>query len=159
LGSRDHGERASLLIMLGLLFGVSGLTAAIGLLWPGSGLDGMRAGRIGLAAVFLFTGIGHFVKAREMSEMLPASVPARVPIIYASGLLEVAFAAGLIVAGGARAAGLAIIAFLILVFPANVSSAVRRVDFGGHGRGLAYLWARAPLQLLLIGWAYWFAVR
>ena len=62
-------------------------------------------------------------------------------------------------ADNARTAGLAVMAFLVLVFPANVSAAARHVDFGGHGRGLPYLWIRAPLQLLLIAWASWFAVR
>ncbi len=91
--------------------------------------------------------------------MLPRWVPARLPLIWATGLLELAFAVGLALPAHARTAGLAVMAFLVLVFPANVSAAARHVDFGGHGRGLSYLWIRAPLQLLLIAWAWWFAVR
>jgi len=30
---------------------------------------------------------------------------------------------------------------------------------GGHNLGPMYLLVRVPLQLILIGWAYWFAVR
>lgn len=56
-------------------------------------------------------------------------------------------------------AHLFLIAFLILVFPASIYAALNRVDMGGHEMGPMYLLARAPLQLLLIGWAYWFAVR
>jgi len=52
-----------------------------------------------------------------------------------------------------------LIAFLILVFSANIYAALNRVDMGGHEMGPMYLLARPPLQLLLIGWAYWFAVR
>lgn len=52
-----------------------------------------------------------------------------------------------------------LIAFLILVFPANIYAALNRVDMGGHEWGPMYLFARVPPQLLLIGWAYWFAVR
>jgi len=33
------------------------------------------------------------------------------------------------------------------------------VEMGGHGAGPAYLLLRVPFQFLLIGWAYWFAVR
>jgi uncharacterized membrane protein len=42
---------------------------------------------------------------------------------------------------------------------ANVYAAINRVDMGGHGAGPMYLLVRAPFQLLLIGWAYGFAVR
>ncbi|MGH9366455.1 MAG: DoxX family protein [Thermoanaerobaculia bacterium] len=157
--SRTLVPTASLLIILGLLLGVSGLLALAGVLWPALEIGGTRAARFGLAAVFVFTGIGHFVKAREMAEMLPPWVPARLAIIWATGVLELAFAAGLVLPGASRATGIAVIAFLLAVFPANVSAARRRVDFGGHGRGPAYLLVRAPLQLLLIAWAYGFAVR
>jgi uncharacterized membrane protein len=152
-------ERRSILVILGLLLGVSALVAAAGLLWPGLGIDVRKAGRVGLAAVFVFTGIGHFARARGMAEMLPPWVPARVAIIWASGLLELTLAIGLLLPARTRTAGIAVIVFLILVFPANVSAAARRVDFGGHGAGPSYLFVRAPLQLLLIAWAWWFAVR
>ena len=154
-----RAEKASMLIMLGLLFGVSALLALAGRLWPSSGIDGARAARLGLAAMFLFTAVGHFAKAREMAEMLPAWIPARLAIIWATGIFELALAAGLALPGQARTAGLAAMAFLVLVFPANVSAAMRRVDFGGHGRGPAYLLPRGLLQILLIVWAYWFAVH
>jgi uncharacterized membrane protein len=157
--SGKASEKASLLIIVGILVGVSALLALVGLLWPGSGLGGARAGCFGLAAVFLFTGMGHFARARGMAEMLPRWVPGRLPIVWATGVMELAFAVGLALPAWARTTGLAVIAFLVLVFPANVSAAARGVDFGGHGRGFSYLWIRAPLQLLLIAWAWWFAVR
>lgn len=56
-------------------------------------------------------------------------------------------------------AHLFLIAFLILVFPASIYAALNRVDMGGHEMGPMCLLARTPLQLLLIGRAYWFAVR
>jgi uncharacterized membrane protein len=33
------------------------------------------------------------------------------------------------------------------------------MDFGGHGAGPIYLAVRLPLQLVLIGWTWWHAVR
>ncbi len=151
-------EEAALLVLPAILFAVWGLAAIAGLVFPASGLGGARAGCLGLAAVFLFTGIGHFAKAREMSHMLPPWIPARLPIIWATGLLEFTLAAGLARPATARTAGFATIVFLVLVFPANVSAAMRRVHFGGHGRGAEYLVPRSLLQLFLIGWAYFFAV-
>ncbi len=152
-------ERASLFLLPAILVGVSALALGAGALFPDLGIGAGRAGRIGLAAVFVFTALGHFARARAMAEMLPPWVPARLPIIWATGLVEAGFAAALVRAGDTRVAGLAVIAFLLLVFPANVSAATRRVNFGGHGRGPAYILPRAALQLFLIAWAYWFAVR
>jgi uncharacterized membrane protein len=86
-------------------------------------------------------------------------VPARVGIIYVTGALELAGAVGLLVPRVSRLAGLSLIAFLVLVLPANVYAAFNRVEMGGHGAGPAYLLLRVPFQFLLIGWAYWFAVR
>ena len=40
-----------------------------------------------------------------------------------------------------------------------LAGAIRRVDMGGHNLGPMYLLVRVPLQLILIGWVYWFAVR
>lgn len=149
-------EEAALLVLPAILFAVSGLAAIAALVFPASGLGGARAGSLGLAAVFLFTGIGHFAKAQEMSHMLPPWVPARLPIIWATGIVELLLAVGLARPATERTAGIATIAFLVLVFPVNVSAAMRRVHFGGHGRGPEYLVPRALLQLFLIGWAYFF---
>jgi uncharacterized membrane protein len=55
--------------------------------------------------------------------------------------------------------GICVIAFLIVVLPANIYAAIHRVDVGGHSLGPMYLLVRVPLQLILIGWTYWFAVR
>ena len=45
-------------------------------------------GRIGIACVFLFTGMGHFLQAKPMSAMIPAGIPEqwRLPIIYVTAL-------------------------------------------------------------------------
>lgn len=116
-------------------------------------------GRISLALVFLFTGVGHFLKTAEMMEMLPSWVPNRTLIIQLTGLMELLAAVALVPRKTSRWAGVFIIAFLIAAFPANVFAAFQRVEFGGHSIGPLYLLMRAPLQLLLIGWAWWFAVR
>jgi uncharacterized membrane protein len=122
-------------------------------------IDAKRRGRISLALLFLFTGLGHFVNPEPMAAMLPAWVPARVPLIYVTGLLEWAGAAGLLVPRYSRVAGICLLLFLVAVFPANVFAAVNRVAMGGHEAGPMYLFARAPFQLLLIWWTYYFAVR
>lgn len=118
-----------------------------------------RAGQIGLAAVFAFTGVGHFYRRDAMVSMIPPALPARRAMIVLSGVFEISLAVGVLLPAFTRFAGLCICAFLVLVAPINVYSAVERVDFGGHATGPRYLWMRLPLQALLLAWAYWFAVH
>ena len=94
-----------------------------------------------------------------MAEMLPSSFPGRRALILASGIFELLLAMLLLAWPKSRSLGMTIIAFLIAVFPANVYAAARRIPFGGHSAGPLYLLVRAPVQLLLILWTYWFVVR
>ncbi|MFQ3670550.1 MAG: hypothetical protein SNJ84_03740 [Verrucomicrobiia bacterium] len=91
--------------------------------------------------------------------MLPEWVPWRTGIILATGAIELALAIALMFSRTARSAGMVACLFLIAVFPANIYAAWTAVDFGGHAMGPVYLLIRFPLQMLLIGWAWWFAVR
>jgi uncharacterized membrane protein len=116
-------------------------------------------GRIGVALVFAFTAIGHFVKTAEMKQMLPPWVPMRVPAIYLSGIFELLAAIAILIPSLSRYVGLALCIFLLLILPSNIYAAIQRLDFGGHGAGPIYLLVRVPLQLFLIGWIYWFAIR
>ena len=91
--------------------------------------------------------------------MLPSGVPMRVPLIYLTGIFELLAALAILIPPLSRYVGLVLGVFLLLILPSNVYATFQRVDFGGHGAGPVYLLVRVPLQLLLIGWVYWFAVR
>lgn len=116
-------------------------------------------GRLGVLLVFAFTGVGHFIKAEAMTQMLPPWTPIRVPLIYLTGFFELIAGLAVLFPPISRHAGIVLCAFLILILPCNIYAAWNRVDFGGHGIGPAYLLVRVPLQLFLIGWVYWFVVR
>lgn len=124
---------------------------------PGS--DPRAAAAWGVGLLFLFTASGHFVQTDAMAQMLPPWVPARVPLVYATGVLEIAIGAALFTRRwrrlGAWAAALALVAF----FPANVYAALNQVPMGGHSWGPVYLLVRAPLQLLILGWIWAFVLR
>jgi len=128
-----------------------------GLAW--TALSEALRGRIGVALVFSFTGIGHFIKTAEMAQMLPAWVPGRIPLIYGTGILELIAAVTILLPQTYRPTGLALCLFLLLILPSNIYAAYQRIDFGGHAEGPVYLLLRLPLQLFLIGWIWWFAVR
>jgi uncharacterized membrane protein len=80
----------------------------------------LRAARLGLALVFGFTALGHFVKTQAMADMIPPSIPKRRALIWISGVLETAIAASLLACSKCFWTGLSAVAFLIAVFPLNV---------------------------------------
>ncbi|AOS78559.1 MULTISPECIES: DoxX family protein [Hydrogenophaga] len=124
-----------------------------------SGPDPNAAAAVGLGLVFLFTASGHFVQTEPMVQMLPAWVPGRVPLVYLTGVLEIAIAIGFFIPRLRRLAGLSAVAVLILFFPANIHAALNQVPMGGHAWGPVYLLVRAPVQLILVAWAWWFTQR
>jgi uncharacterized membrane protein len=125
----------------------------------GRDYDPRSAATIGLAILFTFTGIGHFTQTEGMAQMLPPWVPARVLLIYATGILEFAIAAGFILRKCRRLTGWIAVAFLMAVFPSNIHAAMNHVPMGGHVWGLVYLLVRAPLQLTILLWIYWFTLK
>ena len=117
------------------------------------------AAAIGVSLLFVFTGIGHFIQTEAMSEMLPPWVPARELIIYATGMLEFAIAAGFLFTSTRRITGWIAIVVLVLFFPANIYAAMNHVAMGGHAWGPVYLLIRAPVQIIIALWCYWFVIR
>ncbi|WP_182865175.1 DoxX family protein [Rhodopirellula sp. JC639] len=114
---------------------------------------------LGIALVFAFTGIGHFVKTQPMSEMLPSAVPLKIPLIYLTGVLELTAAAAVLVPRLRRHVGWCLILMLLSFLPVNIYAAINRMGMGGHQWGPSYLLIRVPLQMVLISWVWYFAVR
>lgn len=117
------------------------------------------AGAIGLTLLFILTGIGHFTDADSMAQMLPPWVPARFAIIYLTGVLEFVIAIGFLFSRFRRLTGWITATMLVLFFPANIYAAIYHVPQGGHAWGPVYLLIRAPLQLIIFFWVYWFTIR
>ena len=114
---------------------------------------------IGLGITFVFFAIGHIVKTHGMVEMLPPWVPLRLQLVYATGLLEFAVGIALFTTKYRElAAKLAIVIFIVF-FPANIYAAFNSIGLGGHQWGPIYLLIRAPLQIILIAWAYFLCVK
>lgn len=109
-----------------------------------------------LSAVFITAGILHFLRPAYFEEIVPDYLPAQREIVLVSGAAELAGGVGVAFARTRPAAGMWLVALLVLVFPANVSMAVNSERFSSIAPSL--LWARLPLQGLLIWWA-WRATR
>lgn len=126
-------------------------------------ISGEEAGKtgavIGLSIAFMFFATGHFIKTTEMVQMLPPFVPFRTALVYLTGVIELALAVLLLVPQTRRFAGVLCIITFVIFFPANIYGAINHVGTGGHSWGPVYLLIRVPLQIILIGWTYWFVVR
>lgn len=110
--------------------------------------------RVSLTLFFLVTSLGHFLRTEEMSAMAPAPMPYRGGLIYLTGVLELLGGLAVWIPRLRRLTGLCLILMLIGLLPANIYSAIHRVDFGGHAAGPAYLLLRVPFQLFVIWWTY-----
>ena len=121
--------------------------------------DARSSAAVGLGLLFLFTASGHFVQTEAMASMLPPWVPARIELVYLTGFLEIAIALGFMLPAHRSHAGWLAAAVLVAFFPANVYAAFEHVPMGGHAWGPVYLWIRAPLQLAILAWVYWFTIR
>jgi uncharacterized membrane protein len=125
----------------------------------GHDFDARGAAAIGLGILFIFTGLGHFVQTEAMAQMLPPWIPGRKLLVYLTGGLEFAIAVGFLVPKWRRFTGWVGAAILVLFFPANIYAAINHVPMGGHAWGPVYLLVRAPLQLVILWWVYWFTIR
>ncbi|MEU4679512.1 DoxX family membrane protein [Micromonospora sp. NPDC023737] len=117
-------------------------------------LDGTAdALRVGLAAMFVLTGLAHFTEPRRSG--LVAMVPPRLPrpalLVTVTGVLELAGAAALLIPATDRwaAAGLGLL--MLAMFPANVSAARRRLNLAG--RPVTPLGPRTALQIAFVATA------
>ena len=110
-----------------------------------------------VGAVFLAAGLLHFLRPEAYEAIMPAYLPAPRALVYASGAAEMAGGAGVLHPATARRAGWWLIATLVAVFPANVEMALHAERFRAIPEPL--LWARLPLQALLVAWVWRAAVR
>jgi uncharacterized membrane protein len=120
------------------------------------------SGRIAMSVMLLFTAIGHFKFTKGMAMMLPAFIPAKKQMVLLTGFIETAAAIGLLIPSTIKITGILLIVFFVLILPANIYAAVKKIDLekaNYNGSGLNYLWFRIPLQMLFIGWVYWFALK
>jgi uncharacterized membrane protein len=119
--------------------------------------DFALSGRIAMSVMLMFTAVAHFAFTKGMSIMIPEFIPARVGIVYATGVIEIAAAIALLVPGWKVPAAWFLILFFVLLLPANIYAAIKHVDYEKAtftGNGPAYLWFRVPLQILFIVWTY-----
>ncbi|MEO7521923.1 MAG: hypothetical protein ABIW79_08920 [Gemmatimonas sp.] len=107
-----------------------------------------------LATMFAIAGVLHFVTPAFFIRIVPAWVPNAALAVSLSGIAEIAGAIGLLVPATRRVAAWALIVLLVAVFPANVNMLRMAMSNGESTLTQAVLWARLPLQPLLMWWLW-----
>jgi uncharacterized membrane protein len=110
-----------------------------------------------LAALFIGSGVNHFVMPRAYRAIVPPRLQrSSKQIVEWSGAAEIVGGAAVLIEPTRSAAGLGLVALLMAVFPANLYMARAPEQFPRIPRWALY--ARLPLQPLMMWWA-WRATR
>ena len=144
----------TLLFLLLLLLGPYLLLTLLGRWIVRFRIASSKRARVGLSLFFVITASQHFINTQPMAAMIPPAIPYRTEIVYLTGVLELLGAIGVWIPRLVRLTGLLLILMLIAILPANLYSAINRIEFGGHGAGVAYLLVRIPFQLFVMWWTY-----
>lgn len=116
----------------------------------------MTKARLRVAAFFAFAGISHLTFAKRMYErIVPPWLPASPKTINElAGAAELTGSALALVPGAQKLARKYLTALLLAVFPANIHMAIKPEDSGSEKIPSVLLWARLPLQFVMIAWVH-----
>jgi uncharacterized membrane protein len=125
----------------------------------GVGIGFERPLCIVMGFVYVVAGVLHFLVPKAFARIVPPQLPRPVALVYLSGLAEVVFGVGVTIRRTRSLSAWGIVALLVAVFPANVHMATSGMvpeSIPDRARGLAEagLWARLPLQGVLVLWAW-----
>lgn len=105
-------------------------------------------------AFYGFAGMAHLVFTDAMVRIVPVWVPAPRSVVVLTGVCELAGSLALALPRWRRAAGWALAAYAVCVFPANIVHAMHDLN-GGTGLPLWYHGPRLLLQPAIVWWAIW----
>ena len=107
-----------------------------------------------LGLTFVVAGALHFVSPETYERIMPPYLPLHRELVYLSGAAEIAGGLGLFHERTRPAAGIGLILLLLAVWPANLQMLLDAQAAGKSGSYVALLWARMPLQVLLVYWVW-----
>ncbi len=120
------------------------------------------SGNLAMFFMLCFTALGHFKFTEGMVLMMPGIIPFKKEIVYLSGLAEIVLGIALLFPAARPTAGYLLVVFFVLLLPANIHAAIKHISFekaNYEGAGVHYLWFRIPMQVFLIAWVWFFAIR
>jgi uncharacterized membrane protein len=124
---------------------------------PASDAIARAAMRWVLAVFYAAAGIAHLYAPDQLLAITPSWVPFAPEIVFITGLCELAGAAALVTRPLRRAAGFALAAYAICVWPANFKHAIDGIDLPYISSSWLYHAPRLLLQPVLVWWALYSA--
>ena len=119
-----------------------------------SNCSGRDWSRNALIAAYLGAGIIHLAYPAPFLRITPGWVPFAPQVIFVTGLCEIAGALALIPTRTRKLAGLALAAYAVCVYPANIKHAVDGLTAADASwMRLSYHVPRLMLQPVLVWWA------
>jgi uncharacterized membrane protein len=110
--------------------------------------------RLVLAAFFIFAGVNHFRVPEAYKAIMPPALPHPDALSLLSGVAEIVGGLGVLPPRTRKLAGYGLILLLLAVFPANIYATQAGMKVGDWTVPQWLLWARLPLQLVLIAWVW-----
>lgn len=110
---------------------------------------------IAQALFYVGAGLNHFRVPDFYARLMPPYLPAHHTLVLLSGAVEIGLGVGLLPLRTRRAAAWAIVAMLVVFLTVHVHMLRHPAEYPDVP--VALLWARLPLQALLIRWAYIYA--
>ena len=114
-----------------------------------------RIARWLLALAYLVAGIAHLRSPGGFVAITPHWVPFPAQVVMATGIAELAGAAGLMIPRLRKAAAIGLALYALCVWPANFNHAFNDIAIGGAHLGWWYHGPRLLLQPAIIWWALW----
>lgn len=108
-----------------------------------------------LALAYGYAGYRHLATPGPFLAITPPWVPMPGAVVMATGMAEIAGAAGLIIPATRKAAGWGLALYALCVWPANFHHAFAGIAIGGETLGWWYHAPRLAAQPLIIWWALW----
>lgn len=108
-----------------------------------------------LGSFFVLSGAYHFLRLGFDPELNLSELSWPLALIYLSGAFEMMLGIMLLSRTLQIIAAWSIIALLIVVSPAHIYIAINSA-WDPDDVGSMQLWARLPLQLVLIAWTFWY---
>ena len=108
-----------------------------------------------LGALFIVAGVMHFVATPVYMRIVPPPFGDARLLVLVSGAFEILGGIGVLVPMTQRFSAWGLIALLVAVLPANVYMAMHQEQWPAIP--VWALWARVPLQLPMVVWAWAYA--
>ena len=109
-----------------------------------------------MAAFYVMGGVNHFLNPDFYLEIMPPYIPAHGTMVALSGVAEILLGVLVMVPATRRWAAWGIVLMLIAFLPVHVHMLVNNHLYAEVST--AFLWARFPLQALLILWAWFYTL-